>query len=110
MSELKIGQKGFAEEAVTVEKCASHVGSGDLRVYATPMMVALMEKASYTSVQDALKPGQSTVGISIDVKHNAATPAGMTVRAESELVEIDRRKLTFRVTVFDDEGDRKSVV
>ena len=101
---LTIGIKGQAEVLVTEDMTARNVGSGTVAVLATPMMIALMEKTCLQSVRPFLEEGQDTVGTRVDVTHSAATPVGMTVRCESELVEIDRRRLVFRVTARDDAG------
>ena len=101
---LAIGIKGQAEVLVTEDMTARNVGSGTVAVLATPMMIALMEKTCLQSVRPFLEEGQDTVGTRVDVTHSAATPVGMTVRCESELVEIDRRRLVFRVTARDDAG------
>jgi len=100
VSELKVGLKGSAQVEVVHENTAAAVGSGALEVFATPSMIALMEKAALASVQPCLEEGQGTVGVKLDVSHLAATPVGMSVRAESELTEIDRRMLTFRVSAY----------
>jgi predicted thioesterase len=68
------------------------------------MMVGLMEKTCLESVLPYLEPGQDTVGTRVDVSHCKATPVGMKVRCESELVEIDRRRLVFRVAAYDEQG------
>ena len=101
---LTIGIKGQAEVLVTEDITARNVGSGTVVVLATPMMIALMEKTCLQSVRPFLEEGQDTVGTRVDVTHSAATPVGMTVRCESELIEIDRRRLVFRVTAWDDAG------
>lgn len=101
---LTIGIKGQAEVLVTEDITARNVGSGTVAVLATPMMIALMEKTCLQSVRPFLEEGQDTVGTRVDVTHSAATPVGMTVRCESELIEIDRRRLVFRVTARDDAG------
>ena len=101
---LTIGIKGQAEVLVTEDITAREVGSGTVAVLATPMMIALMEKTCLQSVRPFLEEGQDTVGTHVDVSHTAATPVGMTVRCESELMEIDRRRLVFRVTARDDAG------
>lgn len=97
---LEVGIKGAAETLVVHENTAAAVGSGALEVFATPSMIALMEKAALESVQPYLEPGQGTVGVRLDVSHLAATPLGMTVRAECELTAIDRRMLTFNVRAY----------
>ena len=100
MMELTPGLKGFAEAEVVFENTAAAVGSGALEVFATPSMIALMEKAALESVQPLLEPGQSTVGTELKVSHLAATPMGMTVRAESELTAVDGRVLSFKVAAW----------
>ena len=100
MSELTVGLKGRAEAAVVEANTAAAVGSGALPVFATPSMVALMEKAALESVQSFLEEGLGTVGIRLEIEHLAATPIGMTVTAESELTGIDGRVLDFAVRAF----------
>ncbi len=100
MKELTIGLKGHAETVVTEQNTAAAMGSGLLPVFATPAMLALMEKAAAGSVQPLLDEGQATVGTRLEVSHLAATPVGMTVRAETELTEIDRKRLCFSVKAF----------
>lgn len=92
--------KGSAQVEVVFENTAAAVGSGALPVFATPSMIALMEKSALEAVQPYLDEGQGTVGIHLDVSHLAATPIGMTVRAEAELVEIDRKRLVFAVRAW----------
>lgn len=99
---MELGIKGAAEVSVAYENTAAAVGSGSLEVFSTPSMVALMEKAARTSVQPYLEEGQSTVGTRLEISHLAASPIGASIRAESELVEIDRRMLTFEVKAFAD--------
>lgn len=73
-------------------------------MFATPAMVALMERMAMESVQPYLAEGESTVGTRIEVKHVAATAVGGEVTCESELSEIDRRRLVFAVHVYDARG------
>jgi predicted thioesterase len=73
-------------------------------VYATAMMIALIEKAAVLSVQPCLEEGQGTVGTHVDISHCSATPAGMKVWAETELIGIDRRKLIFKAAAYDERG------
>ena len=89
---------------MTTANVATNVGSGKVKVFATPMMISLMEKAAVLSIEPYLEPGQSSVGTHIDVSHCAATPMGMTVRAETEVVGIDRRRVTFSVKAYDERG------
>lgn len=101
---LKTGIRGRIEETVTDELTAKHIGSGTVRVFATPMMIALMERTCRTSVKPYLEEGQETVGTLVNVSHVAATPVGMKVWSETELVGIDRRKLTFKVAAYSEKG------
>lgn len=99
---LEIGIKGEAKVVVSDENTAATHASGALPVFATPAMIALMEQAANNCVYPYLDEGQGTVGVRLDVRHLSATPVGMTVRAECELVEIDRRKLVFKVAAYDE--------
>lgn len=101
---LITGIKGKAETSVTEANTAKAMGSGTLEVFATPAMVALMESAAYNSVASELEPDTGTVGTKMDIQHVSATPVGMRVTAESELLEIDGRRLVFSVQAFDDSG------
>lgn len=98
---LTIGTKGHLEQMVTEEVTADRIGSGLVKVFATPMMIALIEKTCNESVVPQLEAGQGTVGTLINVSHCAATPVGMKVWCDSELVEIDRRRLVFNVKAYD---------
>ena len=98
---METGIKGKIAIKVTDENTAAALGSGTLRVFSTPAMIALMEKTAWESVAPYLAEGESTVGISLNVKHLAATPVGDTVTCESELAEIDRRRLVFTLKVTD---------
>ena len=89
---------------VTEANSAAAVGSGLLPVFATPAMVALMEQTSWKSVAPYLNEGEGTVGTSLNISHSAATPLGMKVWCESELTEVDRRRLLFHVTCYDEAG------
>ncbi len=95
---VKPGLRGVAETVVVHENTAAAAGSGKLEVFATPFMIALMENAALSAVQPYLDEGEGTVGVAINVTHDAPTPLGATVTAEAELTEVDRRKLVFRVT------------
>jgi predicted thioesterase len=99
---MKTGLSAKIEKTVEYEDTAKAVASGLAEVFATPSMIALMENAAYSAVQGKLEPGQSTVGISINVKHTAATPMGMKVWATATLVEIDRKRLVFDIEAFDE--------
>lgn len=101
---LTIGIKGTQSVTVTNDNTAAAMGSGTLAVFATPAMIALMEKTAYISVQDSLDEGMGSVGTLLNVKHVAATPVGMQVTCESELVEVDGRRLVFTVKAYDEVG------
>jgi predicted thioesterase len=103
--ELKAGLSGTAEIVVGTRDTAPHVGSGKIGVLATPIMVNLMEAAALQAVERFMPPGYQTVGTHLDVRHFAATPVGLRVRARAELVRIDGRVLTFRIDA-DDERER----
>ena len=98
---LDTGIRGEKTVEVTPENTAEALGSGTLPVFATPAMIALIEATASESVAPHLDEGSSTVGTHLDVAHSAATPVGMGVTCVTELVEIDRRRLVFRVTVTD---------
>lgn len=101
---METGIKGKVEAIVNEHNTAKFVGSGSLDVFATPSMVGLMEQAAQVSVAPYLEEGQGTVGTKLEITHDAATPLGMKVWAESELVEIDRRRLVFEVAAYDECG------
>ena len=102
MSELKAGIIGESRTRVTDENTAIAHGSGSVAVFATPAMIALMENAALNSVQPVLPEGATTVGIDLKVKHMAATPVGMEVVAKSELIEVDGKRLIFKVEAYDE--------
>ncbi len=101
---IEIGIKGHQELVVTEEVTAAHIGSGLVKVYATPMMIALMENTCATCVAPYLETGQGTVGTHVNVSHSAATPVGMRVHCDCELIEVDRRRLVFKVAAYDERG------
>ena len=100
--DLQIGMKAEKTEQVTAAKTAVQFGSGTVAVYATPAMACLIEGACLDAVSAALSPGMTTVGTELSIKHLAATPVGMQVRAQAELTAIDGKKLTFAVAAFDE--------
>lgn len=101
---IEIGIKGHQETTVTAADVASSVGSGTLQVFATPIMVALMEKAAFLSIEPFLEKGQSSVGTRINIEHVRATAMEKKVWAESEVIAVDRRKLSFKVAAYDEKG------
>lgn len=101
---LSVGMKYKETIKVTEDKLANAMGSGAVPVFATPMMVLIMEEVSALCVKDELEAGQATVGTKLDVSHVSATPAGLDVTAECELIEIDKRRLVFKVAAYDNAG------
>ncbi|MGI5959039.1 MAG: thioesterase family protein [Massiliimalia sp.] len=102
MKEITMHTTWKEETVVTENLLAKTVGSGDVAVYATPMMVALMEKAAAACLKPFLEEGETSVGILMNTTHAAATPCGMKVWAEAEIVEAEGRKVTFRVVARDE--------
>jgi predicted thioesterase len=100
---LETGLRGEMTTKVTHENTAAFVGAGGVEVFGTPMMIALMENAAWRAVADHLEEGYVTVGTLVNVRHLAATPLGQQVRATAELVEIDGRRLVFRVEAYDEQ-------
>ncbi len=104
MSELISGMTNKVTAKVDEEKLAVNVGSGTLRVLATPAVAALMEKAACELVQPYLPEGITTVGTMISIDHISATPFGAEITAEAKLVDIADRKFTFELTSYDNAG------
>lgn len=100
--QLTPGMTAEVTTLVTPENTAAAVGAGGVEVFATPMMISLMENAAWQAVAGGLDKGDVTVGVLVDVKHLAATPVGQTVRANATLQEIDGRRLVFRVEAYDE--------
>ena len=103
--QIPAGVRGKEEMVVTFEDTAAKYGSGLVEVFATPAMVALMEKTCLTSVLSYLPEGYGTVGVKVDIVHGKATPIGMTVTCESNLLEVDRRRLVFELVARDEQGE-----
>ena len=103
--EITVGMKGEAAALVEREDTAMEVGSGSLLVYATPCMVALMEGAACEAIQEALSDSQTTVGTELNIQHISATPVGLEVRAEAEVVAVEGKVITFEVKAFDEAGE-----
>ena|SRR5579872_4651670 len=99
---LEVGMRGEAELVVGEKETAAAFGAGGVQVLGTPVMIGLMEYAAWTLVQPEMNEGETTVGTLVHVRHLAATPVGGHVVATAELVEIDGRRLVFRVTARDD--------
>jgi fluoroacetyl-CoA thioesterase len=99
---LTPGVTGEAIVAVTADTTAERFGNAGAAVFATPLLVALMEQAAIAAIKPYLADGAGSVGTRVEISHLAATPVGMTVRAQAELVEVAGKKLTFAVEAFDD--------
>lgn len=102
ITDIKIGVSASTEIVVGTRDTAHHVGSGRIKVLATPVMVMLLEEAALKAVEDILPPGLQTVGTRLDVSHIAATPVGMRVVANAKVTGADGRKLTFKVWAEDE--------
>ena len=99
MDELKVGMKDALEWEVTERLTTAR---GEFKVFSTPSMCLLAEMVSHKLAAPYLKEGQGQVGLTINIRHMAPTPIGKMVRADCELVGIDRRKLRFHVKIYDD--------
>jgi fluoroacetyl-CoA thioesterase len=114
-NELKPGLRASTEILVGTRDTAHHVGSGKIKVLATPVMIMLLEEAALNAVEDLLPRGYQSVGTHLDVSHTAATPVGMRVKAFAEVTEVAGRKLAFRVWAEDEveriaEGTHERIV
>lgn len=99
---LKVGLRGASELVVGEEHTAPRVGSGRVHVLATPVMINVIEAAALAAIEHLLPAGYQSLGTRLDVRHFAATPVGMRVRAGVEVTGIDKRTVTFRVSVSDE--------
>ncbi len=102
--EISVGMCGEVSTLVEKADTAYEVGSGSLLVYATPCMVALMEGAACEALEGALPEEKTSVGISLEISHLAATPVGMEVTAKAEVTAVEGNTVTFYVTAFDEAG------
>jgi predicted thioesterase len=103
--EITVGMKAEVTTLVEREDTAKEVGSGDLLVYATPCMVALMEGAACEAIADALSETQTTVGTALNIEHISATPVGLEVRAEAEVTAVEGKVITVELHAFDESGE-----
>lgn len=92
------------EATVTQQMLADAVGSGSLKVYATPMVIALMESAASALAQEYVDDGCTTVGTSVSIGHTSPTPSGARVWAKAELTGIEGRTFRFAVSAYDEAG------
>ena len=103
--EITVGMKGEVFTNVEREDTAKEVGSGDLLVYATPCMVALMEGAACEAIAEAMEENQTTVGTMLNIEHISATPVGLDVRAVAEVTAVEGKVITFDVKAYDEAGE-----
>ena len=101
---VTVGLKGRAEAIVNDANTAQAACSGALPVFGTPFMCALMEEAAWKSIAPQLEAGQSTVGTKLNVSHDSATPVGMKVWAESEVTQVDGKRIVLKVAAYDEKG------
>ncbi len=101
---LELGLKHESATVVSETNSAKTLGSGDMDVFATPAMVALMENAAMLAVAAELPEGSATVGTQMNTSHIKASPVGATITASAELTAVDGRKLTFAVKAWDEKG------
>ena len=101
MKEILIGSTLALSCTVTEDKLACTMKSGELPVFATPAMAALMEETSAKLLGQFLDEGETSVGTALNLRHTAATPLGLTVTAQATITAVDRRKVSFSVVVRD---------
>lgn len=105
MKEIIVGKTLTLQRTVTPALLACAMGSGDLEVYATPGMIALMEETSAALLKEFLEEGETSVGVSIHAEHTAATPCGMEITVTATVTAVDRRKVSFTVTARDEQEE-----
>ncbi|KDR94919.1 Predicted thioesterase [Peptoclostridium litorale DSM 5388] len=102
MKEIKPGVKASLEKLVKYEDTAAALGNKDVEVFATPVMVSLMEITCAQALEPYLEEGEGSVGVSLEIRHIAPTPVGMKVTSNAELTKVDGVKMEFKVEVFDE--------
>ena len=107
---LEVGLKGHQEMTVTDQFTAKTMGSGVMDVFATPAMLALMEKTAFMSVAEHLNEGCGTVGTRVEIEHVASSPIGMKITCDSELTAIEGRKLVFKVEALIGKGTHERFI
>ena len=95
---MQIGKSATVSTIVSEKNTAKAVGSGSLEVFATPMMIALMEQAACECLAESLEPGQTSVGTVVNVGHTEASPIGAIITATATIVEINVREISFVVS------------
>ena len=101
---ITVGMRGEASSLVEREDTALEVGSGALLVY-TPCMAAMMEGAACAAIEEYLEEGTTTVGTGLNLRHTAATPVGLEVRAEAEVTQVEGKLITFSIKAYDEKGE-----
>ena len=104
MKDMEIGLKHESQTVVTSANTALTLGSGDMEVFATPAMVALMENAAMLAVKDYLPEGSATVGTQMNTSHIKASTLGATITASATLTAVEGRRLEFEVKAWDEKG------
>ena len=102
IQEIAVGNCIEDTQLITLERVASHLGSGTLQVYATPAMVAFVEQTCRKLVEPHLPEGTTTVGIALTVRHIAPTPLGRKVSVQAEIVLIEKSVISFQATIWDE--------
>jgi predicted thioesterase len=97
-----LGVMGYAATVVSSDNTAVTMGSGSLPIFASPAMAQLAEQAAVAALQAFLPLGSTTVGMGLNLKHLAASPIGHNVQAEAVVVNVEGRRLEFKITVYDE--------
>lgn len=102
--DIQIGMEGQARTMVQRADTASEVGSGNLLVYATPCMAALMEGAACETIENSLPDGQTSVRTELLIRHTSATPVGLEVWATAKVTAVEGKTITFSIAAYDEAG------
>ncbi len=102
LDQIRPGLVGTADLVVTAEHTAAQVGSGRIAVLATPVMINVIEAAALAAAEPLLPAGHQSLGIHLDIRHFAATPVGLRVTAMAEVVAVDGRTISFKISVRDE--------
>jgi fluoroacetyl-CoA thioesterase len=100
--DLQPGASAEVEVTVTPDRTADAMGNRGVHVFATPFIVGLLENAAHAVLKPHLPPGAGTVGTMVEMRHLAATPVGMRVRARATLLQVEGRRYLFAVEAWDD--------
>lgn len=104
MKDIVIGSEFISTSVVSQSNTAVAVGSGEAPVFATPMMIALMENAAYLCIKPFLDEGETSVGTMMSASHESATPVGLTVSAKATVTTVNGRMISFEVEASDEKG------